>query len=130
MKFPDRDPNEKFMMNFQGTISPIFLAMDENYIVPSNNQGGPVPEPKREAPQISKTNIKEPEYHHEVIASSRPPAQMNTLYNEDEEYDYSVYDGVEITKDEMKIVEESISILKEIEMNAVKPGDMKSNLGG
>jgi hypothetical protein len=128
VKFPDRDPNEKFMMNFQGTISPIFLAMDENYIVPSNNQGGPVPEPKREAPQISKANIKEPEYHHEVIASSRPPAQMNTLYNEDEEYDYSVYDGVEITKDEMKIVEESISILREIEMNAIKPGDMKSEI--
>lgn len=99
--------------------------MDENYIVPSNNQGGPVPEPKRDVPQVSST-IKEPEYHHEVIASSRPPAQLNTLYNEDEEYDYSVYDGVEITKDEMKIVEESISILKEIEANAVKPGDMKS----
>jgi len=127
VKFPDRDPNEKFMMNFQGTISPIFLAMDENYIVPSNNQGGPVPEPKRDVPQVSST-IKEPEYHHEVIASSRPPAQLNTLYNEDEEYDYSVYDGVEITKDEMKIVEESISILKEIEANAVKPGDMKSEI--
>jgi len=129
VKFPERDPNERFMMNFQGTISPVFLAMDENYIVPSNNQGGPVPEPKKETYQGSKYNVKEPEYQHEVETNSRaPPAQMNTLYNEDEEYDYSVYDGIEITKDEMKIVEESISILKEIELNATKPGDMKSEI--
>jgi len=88
------------MMNFQGTVSPIFLAMDENYIVPSNNQGGPVPEPKRDNFQSSKYNTKEPEYQHEV-ESRPPPPQLNTLYNEDEEYDYSVYDGVEITKDEV-----------------------------
>jgi len=84
---------------------------------------------KKETYQGSKYNVKEPEYQHEVETNSRaPPAQMNTLYNEDEEYDYSVYDGIEITKDEMKIVEESISILKEIEFNATKPGDMKSEI--
>lgn len=100
VKFPDRDPNEKFMMNFQGQISPIFLAMDEAYIVPSNNQGGPVPDPRKQN-QPSKTTSKEPEYRHEVHASSRA---VNTLYNEEDEYDYSVYDGVEVSRDEVIIL--------------------------
>ena len=86
------------MINFQGTISPIFLAMDENYIVPSNNQGGPLPEPSKMHSQ-PKPVRKEPEYQHEINPSSMP---QNTLYNEDVEYDYSVYDGIEISQDEVK----------------------------
>lgn len=100
IKFPDRDPNEKFMMNFQGQVSPIFLAMNEDYIVPSNNQGGPVPDPRKQNAQ-PKSTTKEPEYRHEVNPSSRA---VNTLYNEEDEYDYSVYDGVEISRDEVIIL--------------------------
>ena len=69
--------------------------MDENYIVPSNNQGGPSAEPDKFA--HSKYNIKPPEYKHEVVDSRA----QNTLYNDDEEYDYSTYDGVEISSDEV-----------------------------
>lgn len=85
------------MINFQGTVSPIFLAMDENYIVPSNNQGGPLPDPSK-LQSHPKPVHRVPEYQHEVTPGSMP---QNTLYNEDEEYDYSVYDGVEISRDEV-----------------------------
>jgi len=42
VQFPERDPNQKMIINFQGQASPVFLAMESNFIVPSNNQGGPV----------------------------------------------------------------------------------------
>ena len=52
------------MMNFKGQVSPIFLAMDEDYIVPSNNQGGPTPDPRSQLSQ--KPVVRPPEYKHEI----------------------------------------------------------------
>ena len=28
VKFPERDPTEKFMIDFDGMVSPVFLAME------------------------------------------------------------------------------------------------------
>ena len=84
------------MINFQGQTSPVFLAMETNYIVPSNNQGGPVSDSRRRVETVNK--VKPPEYKHEMGKQV-----MNTLYDEnDEDYDYSAYDGIQITADEVK----------------------------
>jgi len=119
--FPERDPNQKFMINFQGQVSPVFLAMENNVTVPSNNQGGPMSDLKKS------TNYYKPkttEYKHEYTSKVQ-----NTLYDEnDEDYDYSAYDGIQITAEEVRILEESIGILKEIERNATKPADMKGEI--
>lgn len=86
-------------MNFQGQKSPIFLAMEDNITVPSNNQGGPVPDMRKGGQQSFKP--RQTEYKHE-----QPGGQQvqNTLYDEnDEDYDYSAYDGIQITQDEVSI---------------------------
>jgi hypothetical protein len=117
--FPERDPNQKFMINFQGQVSPVFLAMEGNVTVPSNNQGGPIADSRRST-TTNQYKPKPTEYKHEV---------QNTLYDEnDEDYDYSAYDGIQITGEEVRILEESMGILKEIERNATKPADMKGDI--
>lgn len=84
------------MINFQGQVSPVFLAMEGNVVVPSNNQGGPVSDPNRKTTQSFKP--KPVEYQHEYASSQ----VQNTLYDEDEaDYDYSAYDGIQITEDEV-----------------------------
>jgi len=119
--FPERDPNQKFMINFQGQVSPVFLAMENNVTVPSNNQGGPMSDLKKSTNQYKP---KPTEYKHEYTSKVQ-----NTLYDEnDEDYDYSAYDGIQITSEEVRILEESIGILKEIERNANKPADMKGDI--
>ncbi len=91
--FPERDPNHKFMINFQGQVSPVFLAMEGNVTVPSNNQGGPIADSRR-SQQTNQYKPKPTEYKHEV---------QNTLYDEnDEDYDYSAYDGIQITAEEVR----------------------------
>lgn len=110
----------KYMINFQGQISPVFLAMENNFIAPSNNQGGAPMDPRK---KDNKPVVHQPEYKHEY----EPNQVQNTLYNEDED-DEQEFEGVEISQDEVKILEESLEILKEIEMNATKPGDMKTEV--
>jgi hypothetical protein len=94
VKFPERDPNMKYMINFKGSISPVFLAMEGNYIVPSNNQGGAPMDPKRtkDIPRVI-----EPEYKHEV----EPQEYQNTLYDENNDGDDDDLEEIEISKDEV-----------------------------
>jgi len=120
--FPERDPNQKFMINFQGQVSPVFLAMEGNVAPPSNNQGGPISDSRKST--TTQYKPKPTEYKHEYANNVQ-----NTLYDEnDEDYDYSAYDGIQITSEEVRILEESMGILKEIERNATKPADMKGDI--
>lgn len=128
VKFPERDPNMKYMINFKGSISPVFLAMEGNYIVPSNNQGGAPLDPKKnkDIPRVTS-----PEYKHEV----EPQDYQNTLYDENVDDVEDDLDEIEISPDEVfiflqyniqvQILEESMNIANEIRTNATKPGDMK-----
>ena len=85
-------------MNFQGQVSPVFLAMEGNYIVPSNNQGGPIQDPNKKPQQSFKP--KPVEYKHEYASSS---TVQNTLYDEnDDESEYNPVDGIQITREEVK----------------------------
>lgn len=125
VQFPERDPNQKTIINFQGQVSPVFLAMEGgNYIVPSNNQGGPIQDPHKKSQQSFKP--KPVEYRHEYASSS---TVQNTLYDEnDDEGEYNPVDGIQITREEVKILEESIGILKEIERTATTSADMKGEI--
>ncbi len=68
--------------------------MESNISIPSNNQGGPVSDLKKSTNQYK---AKPTEYRHEY--NSRP---QNTLYDEaEDDYDYSAYDGIEITTEEV-----------------------------
>jgi hypothetical protein len=111
-------------MNFQGTVSPVFLAMESNYIVPSNNQGGPVADPNKKSQQSFKP--KPVQYKQDYASSS---TVQNTLYDEnEEESEYNPHDGIQITREEVKILEESIGILREIERTAMSSADMKGDI--
>ena len=82
------------MINFQGQVSPVFLAMENNVTVPSNNQGGPMSDLKK---STNHYKPKPTEYKHEYTSKVQ-----NTLYDEnDEDYDYSAYDGIQITAEEV-----------------------------
>jgi hypothetical protein len=108
VKFPDRDPTMKYMINFQGTISPVFLAMEENYIVPSNNQGGAPLDPRKY--NTDKPKIVEPEYKHSSDKNNYNNYQQNTLYDEEDDEEDEGMDAVEISKDEVRM--KSISHIK------------------
>ena len=70
--------------------------MESNFIVPSNNQGGPVADPRKKTQQ---SKPRAPEYKHEYESSGQV---QNTLYDDnDEDYDYSAYDGIQITPEEV-----------------------------
>jgi hypothetical protein len=94
VKFPERDPNMKYMINFKGSISPVFLAMEGNYIVPSNNQGGAPMDPKKSKDVPRVTN---PEYKHEV----EPQDFQNTLYDEAMDDGDDDLDDIEISPEEV-----------------------------
>ena len=86
------------MINFQGQTSPVFLAMEGNVTVPSNNQGGPISDSRRST-TTTQYKPKNTEYKHEYANNVQ-----NTLYDEnDEDYDYSAYDGIQITAEEVII---------------------------
>lgn len=125
VQFPERDPAQRVVMNFQGTVSPVFLAMEGNYIVPSNNQGGPITDPNKKSQQSFKP--KPVQYKQDYASSS---TVQNTLYdeNDDDESEYNPKDGIQITREEVKILEESIGILKEIERTAMSSADMKGDI--
>lgn len=81
------------MINFQGQVSPVFLAMEHNVTVPANNQGGPMSDLKKS----NQFKPKPTEYKHEYTSKVQ-----NTLYDDNEEdYDYSAYDGIQITTEEV-----------------------------
>lgn len=86
-------------MNFQGQVSPVYLAMEGSYIVPSNNQGGPIQDPNKKPQQSFKP--KPVEYKHDYTSSS---TVQNTLYDEnDDDTEYNPVDGIQITREEVKI---------------------------
>jgi hypothetical protein len=58
VRFPERDPNNKYMISFKGQISPIFLAMESNFIAPANNQGGVPLDPNKRHNMPVVTNTK------------------------------------------------------------------------
>jgi len=114
--FPARDPNEKFMINFQGITSPVYLVL-ENTTSPTAT-GTTEPESNS---KISKSASKKKE-------KEKPKEQPKSTDKLDDEVYYASHEGTDISEDEVLILKGSMSVLKEIADNSVHPSDMKSEI--